>query len=988
MKNSGLVIRVFVFTLMRARFAHPCAIFFAIVSFMSMQSYAQERSPASRLLEMKSGQDSVTRQNPAEKIYLQLDKSTYTPGDTLWFKAYLFNAPTLNLSAKSGLMYVSIVTDSDIVVKRQRLPVEKGLSWGNISLKELPAGTYTLVAYTQWLQNFNQDCFFRKQFTIAGDAGSNWLANYTCSSIVTNDKEQARVKLLLSDVYKIAVAGKPVQLSVMKGKRRLYRQTMQTDEKGVIDITFNLPARSGDIHLIANDAVGNRVNIPLNFNRAQDADVQFMPEGGELIAGLPAHVGFKAIGLDGKGINVSGVVLDHEKQIVTNFETQHLGMGSFNLPVVNTGENYTAKVTLPGGAIREFPLPDIKNEGIALNVINSASEDSVKVLLAATDKIARSGESYFLIGKAREIICYGAMVDFKNNTSISQKISKRLFPSGITHFVLLDMNNRPLNERLIFINRHDNLHLSINADKMAYNLRDSIALHINANDALGNPVAGNFSLAVTDDAMVHQDSLNNESIITRLLLTSELKGFVEQPNYYLAANNIQGREALDNLLLTQGWVSYNWPDEKGRPVYAAEPGFAVKGRVLNAFNKPVKATKISMLAKSPVLVAEAVTDDAGRFMFDKLPFTDTPTYVLKTVKNFNVGIVMDDAPPPIIKLPATETNLPWYVSSDTSLFNNVKNNRVRQNLADDLPADTRALKEVKVIAKKVIKGSQNLNGPGEADMTFNEADMEKAGKETWFSFLKEKVPGFRMGIINKPSEYNLIELYHYSARIYSLMGKNKADVKASAENTPPPVIASIPRSTTWYLIDNKPLVLIVDGVAFGSVFANPTIDQRISFNDIKIYLETHDAEDIKGMEIISSGKYANNYYGRYIPMDWKEVLAPNDFAFIELTTRSGQGPVLQNTPGKYLYKPLPLSLPARFYSPRYAVKDKAKYPADLRSTIHWEPNITIGADGKATVSFYAADKPSTYTYILEGTNMDGSIGYVYGKIKVTGNANP
>ncbi|MET3501828.1 hypothetical protein ABIC45_003440 [Mucilaginibacter rubeus] len=949
-----------------------CLIFLACFLFLGVEGYAQEKDPASHLLEMKSAQDSLTRQNPAEKIYVQLDKSIYTPGDTLWFKAYLFNAPTLNLSAKSGIMYVSIVTDSNVMVKKQRLPVEKGLSWGNISLKDIPAGTYTLIAYTQWLQNFSQDCFFRKQFTVADDTGSNWLANYTCSSVMADNKEQAHVKLLLSDIYKANVVGKPVQLSVLKGRRQLYRQTIQTDEKGLIDITFKLPAKPGDIRIVAGDGAGNHVNIPLNFNRPQDADVQFMPEGGELIAGLPAHVGFKAIGLDGKGIKVSGAVLDHEKQVVANFESEHLGMGNFNLPVVNTGENYTAKVTLPGGAIREFTLPDVKKEGIVLNVINPPNEDSVKVLLSATDKIARSGESYFLIGKAREIICYGAMVDFKNGTSISQKIDKKLFPSGITHFLLLDKNSNALNERLIFIDRHDNLHLNINADKMAYHLRDSIALHVDAKDALGNPLAGNFSMAVIDDLQVHQDSLNNESIVTRMLLTSELKGFVEQPNYYLIANNSQAKAALDNLLLTQGWVSYNWSDGKDNPGYAAETEAAVKGRVINVFNKPVKQTKVQLFSKSPIVVTDTLTDKDGRFAFRNLPLADTPAYFIKTAKNFNVDITMDDAQPPVLLASAGTMPFPWYVSNDSTLLNSLKNNRKRQNLADNLPVDTKTLKEVKITAKKIVKGSQNLNGAGNADLVFNEGDMVKAGKKNLLQFLEEHVPNLRWGTLTK--KYNLR---------FALQDKSLDEVKAISQFVIVPPLVNIP----WYLIDNKPMKLIVDGIPFGSIFKVMSFDEP-NGNDIKNYLESNTAEDIKGIEINSSSMYSGDYFNRYIYPEWKQSLNPAQIAFVEITTRSGRGPGISHTPGAYLYKPLALSVPARFYRPRYLPNTANKHNPDLRSTIHWEPNVTTGADGKATISFYTADKPSTYTYILEGTNMDGSVGYNYGKIKVTGNTNP
>jgi hypothetical protein len=64
------------------------------------------------------------------------------------------------------------------------------------------------------------------------------------------------------------------------------------------------------------------------------------------------------------------------------------------------------------------------------------------------------------------------------------------------------------------------------------------------------------------------------------------------------------------------------------------------------------------------------------------------------------------------------------------------------------------------------------------------------------------------------------------------------------------------------------------------------------------------------------------------------------------------------------------------------VKEAKPVLADLRSTIHWEPNIMTGPDGKARISFYSADLPGNYTYIFEGTDMEGGLGHVVGKLKI------
>jgi hypothetical protein len=90
---------------------------------------------------------------------------------------------------------------------------------------------------------------------------------------------------------------------------------------------------------------------------------------------------------------------------------------------------------------------------------------------------------------------------------------------------------------------------------------------------------------------------------------------------------------------------------------------------------------------------------------------------------------------------------------------------------------------------------------------------------------------------------------------------------------------------------------------------------------------------------------------------------------------------MRHTPGTYLYKPLAATLPKQFYRPKYNTKSVIT-GTHLRSTIHWEPNIVTDTAGKATVSFYSADKPATYTITIEGSDLNGSLGFKQKKIQV------
>ncbi len=125
---------------------------------------------------------------------------------------------------------------------------------------------------------------------------------------------------------------------------------------------------------------------------------------------------------------------------------------------------------------------------------------------------------------------------------------KSLFPTGIARFTLLNAANLPLNERISYINHRDNLRLSVMADENIYAPHDSIALKIGVTDKTGNPVRGSFSMAVTDDSQVEVDSTGS-NIVNDLLLTSDLKGTVEEPGHYFENDSPQLVAELDKFLM-------------------------------------------------------------------------------------------------------------------------------------------------------------------------------------------------------------------------------------------------------------------------------------------------------------------------------------------------------------------------------------------------------------------------------------------------------
>jgi hypothetical protein len=843
----------------------------------------------------------------------------------------LLNADYLTPSTRSGLLYVELDDAANHMVKQIMVPVTLGISIGDIGLdaKEIPEGSYTLRAYTNWMRNFGEDYIFKKSIFISALSGSTLVnANFKLDSIAGKNKVEA--KLQFADLNKNPLRLKDVKLKVQSGNKTLVSDKVNTGMDGTMSINFDLADKTAINNLaiqaqqIGKGADTATLTIPVIINRTENIDLQFMPEGGNLVAGLPAKVGFKAISEDGKGVNVSGKIMNNKQQEVARFRSTHKGMGSFDF-TPQTGETYTATI----GTGKVYPLPVVNAKGTTLSIVNKG-DDSLLVVINSTHN-----STYYLIGQSRGVVCYAAAVNFKDAV-VKRTIAKAMFPTGVAHFTLLARDNQPLNERLVYINNKDNLQLSITTNKSAYNLRDSVALNLSVTDKEGNPVQSTFSLAVTDDGQVKPDSLGG-NMLNNFLFTADLKGTVEEPGWYFENENPEHLVALDDLLLTQGWVGYDWKtifnNKKTAPKYPAQKEFIIEGRVTNIFNKPVKQTKVSLMQEKPLLGLDTVTDDDGHFIFKNKGLfpVDTAFYLIqaknKNGNTFNVGVDVDEFVPMVFAAPKKQLR-PWYVNSDTILLKNNSTKIAQLKAEANYRGEGHLLKEVVIKDKKIIPGSHNLNGPGGADFTLDEKDMNAAKKMTLEEVLRSKYKNF-----------------------YTQMHGSRM---------------------TFYL-KGRPIVLILDG-------------QRAPFPADE-YMNFLTAEDIKGIEIMYNTKYALAYNpGIASAM----IMLPDRLVptYLEITTYSGRGAYLRHIPGRYLYKPLAYTVPKQFYSPRYTVKNKnMAMGTDLRSTIHWEPNIITDAAGKATISFFSADKTADYSVVIEGTDLNGSLGYKRQRIKVTSQQN-
>ncbi|MGF7082684.1 hypothetical protein [Mucilaginibacter sp. UYCu711] len=937
--------------------------------------------------------DSFNRRLPVEKVYLHTDKPYYNIGDTLWFKSYLLDRVNLTGSRMSGLLYVELDNDSSEMVRRISIPIKDGLGWGQIPLIKaiFKEGGYTLRAYTNWMQNFGEDYVFSQRFYLGIPAEDAWLVKSAATVSRVADKDQLQVELKLNKADKLGspVAIKKVEVKIYDQTHYLYKEELQTGIDGSLKFSHTLKDKADGrrirVQLTSLEKEDNNkiVQVPLSINRNQNIDVQFLPEGGSLVNGLKSTVGFKAIAEDGRGTPVLGSITDGKGNEIVSFSSLHNGMGSFEF-TPQAGETYITRISKP--IAKSFELPKISATGTVMHLINNEQDENIKVNLAGMNTLATDSACY-LIGTSRGVVYYSQKVEL-NQTEIA--VAKKLFPSGITRFTLFK-GKTPLNERIIFIDNNDGLKINVIPNKKAYLKRDSVGLEIEVKDKSGSPVKGSFSMAVTDDSQVKADSLGDNSIAANLLLNADLRGHVESPGYYINRTDKQAWQALDNLMLTQGWTGYEWKDVFNAakpPKFEAEKDFKITGKVTDLFNKPVKAGfSVLISSQKPTFTTTTYTDEDGRYLFKKLPTIDSGSFFLQAKnakgKNMTFGNVsIDKFKAPAVPETLRDPILPWYVNPDTTQINYVKRTAERNN-EKNIKLNGIVLKEVKIKGKKIIKDSFNRNGAGNADLSFDEQDIKESAVLNLYQLLKQKLPGLKIVDEHRMPTLklnNAIVVIHIDGGGLDLfMGANPT-VDELQDELSQYQIATFKGMEVYYSEKNMVNYLQPRGYWINAHFTGQAV--ALSEDTLLAGKWIDDEGNPWGLKQDSGWIYKVGYKAGYLEARANVLTNKTpDFASIDITTKNGNGWFKNKAPSTVTYRPLPVMYPQQFYSPKYNVAPGATTLLDYRATLYWEPNIITDQNGKAKVYFYTSDINNKYTIKIAGVDVTGAIGDGTFKIK-------
>jgi hypothetical protein len=706
-----------------------------VVCFFISLGFVADDDLLKKLLENFS---TYQQKNIQEKVYLHTDKPYYSIGDDIWFKAYVVDAQFLTPSPLSSILNVDLINQKDSIKRTLRIPLVAGFGYGNFKLTDsLEEGNYRLRAYTTWMRNFGDDFFFDRTIKI-GNSWSNQVittVNYEFAKEGNNEKVTALINY--SNIEGFPYANKEVNYNVVLDFRKLAKGKAITDSNGnvIINFTNDKPflAKTGNLNTtlkIAENTVINK-QIPIK-GTSSDVDVQFFPEGGDLIENNRGRVAFKAVGSDGLGKKVSGYVQDLEGNKVVNFASKHLGMGVFTIMPVSSTQ-LEAVVTFEDGSVKKIKLPAIKAEGINVS-INSNYQDSilVKVNANAVFLEKNKGKTYTVVAQNSGTVLFTAKSAL-NATSFATKLPKLRFPSGITQFTLFNEFMLPVSERLIFIAPKDTLAINLITDEQEYKQRGKTKMSISVKDSNGKPTFGSFSMSVVDENLVSTEEEKLHTIFTDLLLVSDLKGHIENPNYYFNNINEEKLYNLDVLMMTQGWRRFKWQNitNNSYPLlnYKPEKTLSVSGRVTQGREKPVVGGTVTLFSSiGQSFLLQAKTNDLGEFKIDSLYFPDSTKFVVqaRTNKgNKNVDIELYNNP---LQIVTQNPNWPELsININQSMLAYLKNSKTQYEawLRNGTVSRSIMLGEVRVVeTRPVAENSTNLNGAGNADKVFTEKDLQ------------------------------------------------------------------------------------------------------------------------------------------------------------------------------------------------------------------------------------------------------------------------
>lgn len=726
---------------------------------------------------------------------------------------------------------------------------------------------------------------------------------------------------------------------------------------------FRRPEREGDYSNPTIDQTSRRHRLPNMRSKAGEGDaagtaregdgdltLRFFPEGGDLVVGLPSRVAYTVGSAD------SGEI----ERGITEFTPTSTAPQPFS---------YTDRA----GRTRQVNLPAAQPEGCVMRLDAETDDAHVNWQLACSPGLQGRLLGYVLLHNGTIVQC-----DTMTAAPVLTRQLRRVdLPAGVNQLTVFDSGGRIRAERLFFIFptmglSMDSVH--VDADVAALQPCGAVTLSLQT-----RPQAS-LSLSAMDAATLTGGKQGN--IATWMLLGSDLRGYIENPEYYFEADDAAHRRAADLLMMVQGWHRYDWRLLCGAsrfptPVQPIEDNLYIIGNLkpsLSAWKKKnpvggVDLTAILFNKSGNSLRGETTTDSTGHYAF-QLPDVSgewslqIQTRVDDKLKSYTVGIDRHFSPAARYLAPEESQMIE---KNEPNLFR--------------LPQQ---------VTRPTADSDLEAAGQGAGRYRFQTGDREfvtrtvkiKARRHYWTDYTggwhNEKEGARRAAIYYdcaaaadeiadmgqlQPSLYEWLEKKNEFFQHGDLVMEN-ADTFLSGVTRCGSVSSDSAarwnrhrdgpsykdRPTVW-ILNNKYAAAthVSSAIQSGTLIMKPNIEAMPVFlNEVKSVFITENA----------------NVLGDYCV--WSDVQANNPvivflYTYPSYSTASNKG--LRRTHFEGFNEPS-----------AFEMEDYSELPPmdDFRRTIFWTPTVKADAEGRATVKFYNNSSARELLLSIEGLAPDGT----------------
>jgi len=651
--------------------------------------------------------------------------------------------------------------------------------------------------------------------------------------------------------------------------------------------------------------------------------IQFFPEGGDLVQGLTSKVAIKATNTFGEGMNLTGKLINEKGAIIADVTTNENGFGEFSLKP-EVGKDYTFEGLYDGEKFKET-LPAALSEGIVIKVDNTA-EDNIQLQISTNNPTILDGG--YLIGQGMGQVFFEE--ELTPQARINFEIAITEIPSGILQFTLFDKLRQPRAERLVF--NHDginNFNVDITANQTTYGKREKVQVQLDIYDDEGETIAADLSLSVVDKSL-EVANFNKDNIQSYLLLSGDIKGVIKNPMAYFKDTKLATKQALDLLLMTQGWRRFSWQNALKEPtkemVYAPEQSLSRTGKITkkNKDNEPVKAVGYLSELSASLAFVPFETDEMGEFLIDNLEVMNGTDMVLQAatlnkkqqkVKKGSLALKGDRAinielvnklPVPINK---KDRHIHFLANSKKTTVHGLSNleniqykNDVAYNEIDEWSIE---LDSISVTAKKIDKVVEYY----EDGMLYKRPDTR-----------------IRMDEVIAPNAHN--NIFAILQRAPGLKIDNGGVIIRGRQT-------GLSKNVT---ISNN-AKFMVNGALVSDEYATSINPANIAFIDV-----------VRSLNKLS-------VFGE---------VGSNGLVMIYLKSPQDQEKKEKEIEGIKNFSFKGYDAAREFYIPTYNITNRENGKADNRVTLHWEPTIQFNESGEAYIEFYTSDRTGVYDIIVEG----------------------